>query len=66
MIDWETHWAKLNTSENVFALVAMAQIQAKRVRDGTTRKDAKITLIRLLYERGYRREQIAGLFNIIG
>ncbi|WP_404416442.1 hypothetical protein LG277_03430 [Vreelandella aquamarina] len=43
----------------------MAQIQAKRVRDGATRKDAKIALIRLLYERGYSREQIVWLFNII-
>ncbi|XGA81005.1 hypothetical protein OR573_04955 [Halomonas sp. CH40] len=65
LIDWETHWAELNASENVFALVVIAQIQAKRVRDGATRKDVKIALIRLLYERGYSREQIVQLFNII-
>ncbi|MCL7929603.1 hypothetical protein [Halomonas llamarensis] len=45
--------------------VVMAQIHAKRVKDGATRKDVNIALIRLLYERGYRREQIVRLFNII-
>ncbi|XGA80969.1 hypothetical protein OR573_04770 [Halomonas sp. CH40] len=65
LIDWETHWADLETSNNVFALVVMAQVQAKRVKDGATRKDVKVALIRLLYERGYSREQIVRLFNII-
>ncbi|MCL7931586.1 hypothetical protein [Halomonas llamarensis] len=65
LIDWEARWAELEASDNVFALVVMAQIHAKRVKDGATRKDVKIALIRLLYERGYRREQIVRLFNII-
>jgi hypothetical protein len=43
----------------------MAQIQAKRVKDGATRKDVKVALIRLLYERGYSREQVVQLFIII-
>jgi len=43
----------------------MAQVKAKRVKDGASRKDAKVALIRLLYERGYRRKQIIQLFNII-
>jgi len=65
LIDWEARWKELEASDNVFALVVMAQIQAKRVKDGATRKDVKIALIRLLYERGYSREQIVRLFNII-
>ena len=65
LIDWEARWADLSGSENVFALVVMAQIKAKRVKDGASRKDAKVALIRLLYERGYRRKQIIQLFNII-
>ena len=65
LIDWEAHWADLKARDNIFALVVMAQIQAKRVKDGATRKDVKIALIRLLYERGYGREQIVQLFNII-
>jgi predicted transposase/invertase (TIGR01784 family) len=65
LIDWEDNWSKLETSDNVFALVVMAQIKAKRVKDGTTRKDVKVALTRLLFERGYSREQIVRLFNII-
>lgn len=43
----------------------MAQIQAKRVQDSATCKDAKVALIMLLYERGYHREHILRRFNII-
>ncbi|XGA79754.1 hypothetical protein OR573_14940 [Halomonas sp. CH40] len=65
LIDWEARWAALETSNNVFALVVMAQIKAKRVKDGATRKDVKVALIRLLYERGYNRDQVVTLFIII-
>lgn len=65
LIDWESRWTELETCDNVFALVVMAQIHAKRLRDGATRKNVKVALIRLLYERGYSREQIVRLFNII-
>ncbi|MCG5495851.1 DUF4351 domain-containing protein [Ectothiorhodospira variabilis] len=65
LIDWEARWADLESSDNVFALVVMAQVKAKRVKDGATRKDVKIALVRLLYERGYSREQIVQLFRII-
>lgn len=33
LIDWEGHWSQLETSDNVFALVVMAQLQAKRLKD---------------------------------
>jgi hypothetical protein len=65
LMDWEARWAELESSDNVFALVVMAQIQAKRVKNDATRKDTKVALIRLLYERGYGRGQILRLFNII-
>tara|TARA_R100001039_G_C1852540_1_gene113441 strand:- start:2273 stop:3205 length:933 start_codon:yes stop_codon:yes gene_type:complete len=65
LIEWEDHWAELEASDNVFALVVMAQIKAKRVKDGATRKDVKVALIRLLYERGYSRDQVVQLFIII-
>ncbi len=65
LIDWESRWETLQASDNVFALVVMAQIKAKRLRDGQARKETKLVLIRLLYERGYRREQIQRLFNLI-
>ena len=65
LIDWEERWEELEASSNVFSLVVMAQVQAKRIKDGATRKESKIALIRLLYERGYSREQVVELFVII-
>jgi len=65
LIDWESRWSELEASDNVFALVVMAQIHAKRLKDGATRKDFKVALIRLLYERGYSRDQVVQLFIII-
>ena len=43
----------------------MAQIKAKRLKQGDVRKEAKVALIRILYERGYNREQIVRLFTVI-
>lgn len=65
LIDWERRWTVLEASANVFALVVMAQIQAKRIKDGASREQVKIGLVRLLYERGYSRKQVVELFNII-
>ncbi|MCG5513280.1 hypothetical protein [Ectothiorhodospira shaposhnikovii] len=65
LIDWEERWPGLEASENVFALVVMAQIKAKRLKQGASRKDTKVALIRLLYERGYHRREIMRLFHII-
>ena len=65
LIDWEPRWNELEVSENVFALVVKAQIHAKRIKDGTTRQEVKVGLIRLLFERNYNRKQIVELFNII-
>ena len=65
LIDWEARWAELEASDNIFALVVMAQIKAKRLRDGASRKAAKVALIRLMLERGYGQERIKRLFTII-
>jgi transcriptional regulator with XRE-family HTH domain len=65
LIDFESNWAGLEQSANVFALVVMAQLKAKRVKDGVARKDAKVAIIRLMYERGYSKQQILELFNVI-
>jgi len=65
LIDWEDNWTELEQSNNVFALVVMAQIKAKRLKNSAKRKDAKIGIIRLMYERGYSKQQIQELFNII-
>ncbi|WP_242518360.1 DUF4351 domain-containing protein [Halochromatium roseum] len=58
-------WAELEASDNVFALVIMAQIRAKVTDDAETLKGWKFRLIRMLYERGYERPLILQLFRLI-
>jgi hypothetical protein len=58
-------WAELEASDNVFALVVMAQIRAKVSDDAETLKGWKFRLIRLMYERGYERARILELFRLI-
>lgn len=42
LIGWEAHWETLTASDNVFALVVMAQIQAKRVKTPPRAKIPKL------------------------
>jgi len=58
-------WAALEASDNVFALVVMAQIRAKLTKDAKQLKGWKFRLIRLMYERGYERALILELFRLI-
>ncbi len=52
-------------SYNHFALVVMAQLEAKASVGDTERKAAKFRLVRLMYDRGYSRSDILELFRII-
>lgn len=65
LLDLGRRWEELEVSDNVFALVVMAQLKAKEVRDGQERKRWKLYLIRLMYERGYARADILSLFRIM-
>ncbi len=58
-------WTELEASDNVFALVVMAQIRAKITTEAETLKGWKFRLIRLMYERGYERTLILELFRLI-
>jgi len=69
LIDFESEasWASLEASENVFALLVMAQIKAKRLKGNSEGLfDFRLGLTRSLYHRGYSREQVIELFNFIG
>jgi len=57
-------WAALEQDLNPFAVVVMAHLKAREVRDGTERKQWKLRLLRGLYERGYNREEILTLFRM--
>ncbi|MBK5928964.1 hypothetical protein [Halochromatium salexigens] len=63
--DEPERWAELEVSDNVFALVVMAQIRAKLTQDAKQLKGWKFHLIRLMYERGYERALILELFRLI-
>jgi hypothetical protein len=58
-------WAELEASDNLFALVVMAQIQAKVADEAETLKGWKFRLIRRMYERGYSETRILELFRLI-
>lgn len=65
LLDWEQRWNELEASDNLFALVVMAQLKAKNSRDSRERRDWKFYLIRLMYERGCSRAVILEFFRII-
>lgn len=65
LLDWDARWSELEASDNVFALVVMAQIKAKTCRSGQERHRWKLHLIRLMYDRGYDRAQVLELFRVI-
>ncbi|NLW06242.1 MAG: hypothetical protein GX029_13625 [Pseudomonadaceae bacterium] len=70
LLDYETEqeWANLKESDNVFALVVMAQIKTKRLKSAGKDKELllfQIALTRSLFERGYTEDKIRELFNII-
>ena len=58
-------WAELEASDNVFALVVMAQIRAKVTDEAETLKGWKFRLIRRMYERGYPPTRILEAFRLI-
>ena len=64
--DYRRRWAELEASRNPFAVVVMAQLQARATqRRPTTRLQAKVQLIRHLYTRGWTRQQILDLFRFL-
>lgn len=66
LLDYRARWGELEGSENPFATVVMAHLKAQETRKDTEgRKRWKLYLIRRLYERGYRRDDVVQLFRFI-
>ncbi len=66
LLDYRARWAELEASRNPFATVVMAHLRAQETRgDAAARGQAKLMLIRRLYDLGYGREEIVGLFRFI-
>jgi hypothetical protein len=66
LLDYKQQWQTLEASDNPFATVVMAHLKAEETRyDESDRKSWKLYLTRQLYEKGYQREDILNLFQVI-
>ncbi|MCG9890725.1 MAG: DUF4351 domain-containing protein [Thermosynechococcaceae cyanobacterium MS004] len=66
LIDYQTRWAELESSENPFAIVVMAHLKVLETkRDVDQRKVWKFRLTRALYEKGYGRQEVLNLYRFI-
>ena len=66
LLDYLPRWAELEASQNPFAIVVMAHLKTKETRnDAVARREWKFKLTRMLYERGYERQDILNLFRFI-
>jgi len=66
LLDYESQWNELESSDNPFAIIVMAHLKTKATTGNLSEREQwKWTLIRGLYERGLTKEQIVKLFKII-
>ncbi|MBN1486475.1 MAG: hypothetical protein JW981_02460, partial [Anaerolineae bacterium] len=66
LLDYRERWAELEQSDNPFAVIVMAHLKTQETRqDVMARKDWKFSLLRRLYEHGYRRNDVVNLFMFI-
>ncbi len=66
LLDYQAEAGALAASDNPFAIVTLAHLDALATKaDDPARKTAKFRLVRLLYDRGYEREDVENLFRFI-
>jgi hypothetical protein len=66
LLDYGSKWEELEASKNPFAIVVMAHLKTKETKnDHESRGKWKITLSKMLYDCGYKREDIINLFEFI-
>ena len=66
LTDYRERWAELEQSNNPFAIVVMAHLKTRETQTDPERRHFwKFYLIRLLYDRGYGRQDIISLFRFI-
>lgn len=66
LLDYQGQWETLANNTNPFAVVVMAHLQTQATRHKPNeRYAAKLTLARLLYRRGYNRQEVLELFRFI-
>ncbi|MBF0612239.1 MAG: cytosolic protein [Magnetococcales bacterium] len=66
LLDYEDKLELLESSDNPFAIVTLAHLQAKKTHNQpASRFDAKWQIIRSLYRRGFARQKIIDLFRFV-
>jgi len=66
LLDYRERWGELESSSNPFAGVVMAHLRALQTRgDADQRREAKVGLVRWLFNRGYNQQQVRQLFRFI-
>ncbi len=65
LIDYTPQWEQLESNPNPFAIVVMAQLKVLETRHSDQLLLWKLKLVRMLYERGYNRQQVIELFRFI-
>ncbi|MFH0822704.1 MAG: hypothetical protein V2B18_08115 [Pseudomonadota bacterium] len=66
LLDFKTKWPFLEASRNPFSVVVMAHLKTMATGDDPEdRLRSKVRLVKMLYERGYSRQDVIGLFHFI-
>ena len=65
LLDYSHRLEDLNANPSPFALVVLAHLEAHRARTNTDRLEVKARLVKMLFERGHRREDIMHLLRFI-
>ena len=66
LLDYKADWQTLTDSTNPFAIVTMAHLQTQETRHNLEdRYAAKLTLAKMLYKKGYGRQDVLELFRFI-
>jgi len=66
LLDYRESWAELERNRNPFAVVAMAHLQAQaNKRNENERLRWRLILAKMLYKRGYTREEVLALFRFM-
>ena len=66
LLDYRERWEELEKSNNPFSVVVMAHLQSQKTRRRPQERfEWKLHLTRMLYERGYSKEEVLGLYRFI-
>jgi Domain of unknown function (DUF4351) len=66
LLDYEADWEALEHNDNPFAIVTMAHLKTKATHnDPESRKTWKFRLTTMLYDRGYKKQDILELYNFL-